>query len=179
MINKKIRIISGGQTGADQGGYDAAIKMQLEYGGWIPKNRKSENGKIPEKYKNLKEVDSSNYLVRTEKNILASYGTIIFLGDIRPTGGSKRTIDFCLKHNKPYLIVKLCDIYPSGKGFVGQERQKELEHLILDFIKKLYIIYPTDHPVINIAGSRESKCPGIQKKVEEVIINVVRKIEKN
>lgn len=32
-INK---IISGGQTGADQGVLDATIAMGIEYGGWIP-----------------------------------------------------------------------------------------------------------------------------------------------
>ena len=44
MITK---IISGGQTGADRGGLDAAIHCQRPHGGWCPKGRKAEDGIIP------------------------------------------------------------------------------------------------------------------------------------
>ena len=33
------KIISGGQTGADQAALDAAIKLGIPHGGWIPKGR--------------------------------------------------------------------------------------------------------------------------------------------
>jgi len=36
MIEK---IISGGQTGADQAALDAAIKLGISHCGWIPKGR--------------------------------------------------------------------------------------------------------------------------------------------
>jgi len=49
MILKKI--ISGGQTGADQAGLDAAIEYGLPHGGWIPKGRLTESGTLPERYK--------------------------------------------------------------------------------------------------------------------------------
>ena len=32
----KFKIVSGGQTGVDQGGLEAAISLGLPYGGWIP-----------------------------------------------------------------------------------------------------------------------------------------------
>ncbi len=31
------KFISGGQTGADQGALDAAIKYSFPHGGWLPK----------------------------------------------------------------------------------------------------------------------------------------------
>ena len=43
MIKK---IISGGQTGADQATLDAAIKLEFPYGGWIPKGRMTESGPL-------------------------------------------------------------------------------------------------------------------------------------
>lgn len=43
-------IVSGGQTGADQAGLDAAINLGIPYGGWIPKGRLTEDGPLPEKY---------------------------------------------------------------------------------------------------------------------------------
>ena len=40
------KIISGGQTGADQGALDAAIKYDFPHGGWIPKGRLTERGRM-------------------------------------------------------------------------------------------------------------------------------------
>ena len=42
-----IKIISGGQTGADQGALDAAIELDIPHGGWIPKGRLAEDGPLP------------------------------------------------------------------------------------------------------------------------------------
>ena len=40
------KIISGGQTGADQAGLDWAIHHGVAHGGWCPKGRRSEDGLI-------------------------------------------------------------------------------------------------------------------------------------
>ena len=74
MIKK---IISGGQTGADQAGLEAAIELGIAHGGWIPKGRKTEDGPLPAKYK-LKEMGTTSYPKRTEQNILDSEGTVIY-----------------------------------------------------------------------------------------------------
>lgn len=81
------KIVSGGQTGADRGGLDAAIELGIPHGGWCPKGRKSEDGVIPEKYL-LKEMSSADYLKRTEQNVVDSDATVIFTYG-QPTGGSK------------------------------------------------------------------------------------------
>jgi len=70
-----IKIISGGQTGADRAALDFAIKHNIPYGGWVPKGRKTEDGTLPEKY-NLQEMPTVQYANRTEKNILDSDGTL-------------------------------------------------------------------------------------------------------
>ena len=54
------RIISGGQTGVDRGALDAAIAWGVEHGGWCPKGRLAEDGRIPACY-TLQETDSSDY----------------------------------------------------------------------------------------------------------------------
>jgi len=66
MISK---IISGGQTGADQAALDFAIEHHIPHGGWIPKGRKTEDGILPDKYR-LDEMPTASYPKRTEKNIL-------------------------------------------------------------------------------------------------------------
>ena len=68
MIEK---IISGGQTGADQAALDAAIKLGVSHGGWIPKGRITEEGVLPHKYK-LKQMPTDSYPKRTEQNVLES-----------------------------------------------------------------------------------------------------------
>ncbi len=45
MIEK---IISGGQTGADGAALDVAIELYIPHGGWIPKGRKTEDGRLPD-----------------------------------------------------------------------------------------------------------------------------------
>ena len=47
------KIISGGQTGADQAALDVAIKLNIPHGGWIPKGRKTEDGILPEQYPSI------------------------------------------------------------------------------------------------------------------------------
>ena len=49
------KIISGGQSGADRAGLDFAISTGLEHGGFVPKGRKAEDGRIADRY-NLVEL---------------------------------------------------------------------------------------------------------------------------
>ena len=60
--------ISGGQTEVYRAGLDFAIENRIPYGGYCPKGRKAEDGKIPNNY-NLIETVISNYKKRTQKNI--------------------------------------------------------------------------------------------------------------
>jgi hypothetical protein len=100
-----IRIISGGQTGADRGGLDAAIYAGVPYSGSCPKGRKAEDGRIPANYK-LKEMKSADYLKRTEANVIDSDATLLItFGQL--TGGSLRTLEFSRKHGRPYHHVNL------------------------------------------------------------------------
>ena len=52
------RIVSGGQTGADRAAVDFAIEHGLMHGGWCPKGRRAEDGRIPDRYE-LKETQSA------------------------------------------------------------------------------------------------------------------------
>ena len=98
------KIISGGQTGADQAALDAAIKYNLPHGGWVPKGRLTENGPLPDEYR-LKEMLTKNYLDRTEKNVLASEGIVIITHG-KLTGRSALTKKLAKKHKRPNLILK-------------------------------------------------------------------------
>src|SRR5450759_3433046 len=98
-----IKIVSGGQTGADRGGLDAAIHCNITHGGWCPQGRRAVDGVIPGKYL-LQETASSDYLHRNEANVTDSDATLIFsYGTLE--GGSLKTWDFAKKHHKPVLHI--------------------------------------------------------------------------
>jgi putative molybdenum carrier protein len=97
-----MRIISGGETGADRAALDFAIEREIPHGGWCPKGRLAEDGVIDERYQ-LRETSTRNYPQRTEKNILDSDGTIIVTISPKLTGGCKETASLAQKHQKPWV----------------------------------------------------------------------------
>jgi hypothetical protein len=144
------RIVSGGQTGADRGGLDAAIEMGIPHGGWCPKGRKAEDGMIPLHY-DLVETDSGVSEVRTERNVIDSDGTVLFtFGE--PTGGSALTADFAHQYGRPLLHLDLSAM-ASGEAAT---RLRAWLHF-------------ADIEVLNVAGSRESKTPGLEDTVKVII----------
>ena len=92
----RLKIVSGGQTGADRAALDWAINNGVLYGGWCPKGRTAEDGPIDSGYQ-LQESHSSNYLQRTEWNVRDSDGTVIFSVGKRLSGNSFETLDAALK----------------------------------------------------------------------------------
>lgn len=148
MIKK---LISGGQTGADIAALDVALKHDFPHGGWCPRGRLSLDGRIPDRYQ-LVETPKESYLQRTEWNTRDSDGTVVFTFAAQPTGGSKRTIDYAQKHGKPWLHIS-----KHSGGY--QDHALTLQRFIAENkISKL-----------NIAGSRESKDPGIHGWVMQVL----------
>jgi hypothetical protein len=146
-----MKIISGAQTGADQGGLEAAESLGLPTGGFCPKQCITETGPRPELIKrfSLIELNSEQYSYRTWENVRKGDITFIF-GDL--TGGSKQTKEYCERLLKPWHHI------PFEKS----------SHIIPGRLIKFII--KTHHPeIINIAGNRESKSPGIQNWTREVL----------
>ena len=101
------KIISGGQTGVDRAALDAAIELDIEHGGFVPKGRLSEDGSIPLKY-NIIELENEDYSARTLKNVQYSDGTLILhKGEI--TGGTALTEEFCYLEKKAVLTINILD----------------------------------------------------------------------
>lgn len=46
MNRTELKIVSGAQTGVDQDGLLTAIELGLEWGGWVPKGWRTENGTV-------------------------------------------------------------------------------------------------------------------------------------
>ncbi|MBJ6724039.1 putative molybdenum carrier protein [Geomesophilobacter sediminis] len=134
------RVVSGGQTGVDRAGLDAALELGMPIGGYCPCGRKAEDGTVPARYP-LIELSSDYYCTRTEKNVVESDGTLI-LNQGELTEGTKLTHDYARQHGRPCLIVQL-DQDP-----------------VLDPARVAEWLRGNRISVLNVAGPRESKCPG-------------------
>ena len=101
----RLKIVSGGQTGVDRAALDVALALGLAVGGWCPKGRRAEDGRIPDRYP-LVETPERNYQVRTRRNSEDSDGTLILnLGEL--DDGTALTARHARQIGKPCLIVAL------------------------------------------------------------------------
>ena len=144
------KIVSGGQTGADQAALDVAIELGIPHGGWIPKGRKTERGPLPAKYQ-LKEMPTADYPKRTEQNVIDSDGTMIVChGPL--TGGSEYTRRMADKHDKPWIHVDTSRISVEAA---------------VEFVRAW--INGSGVKVLNVAGPRASKDPKIYTTVSRLL----------
>ena len=153
-MQKVTKIVSGGQTGADSGALNAAIKLGIKCGGFCPKGRRRESGVVPEKY-GLVETPSSGYAERTRLNVITSAATLaLTIGKITP--GTNHTINYAIENDKPVLHLDLSNPI----------------ELNAETLRK-WLARMSDEVVLNVAGSRESKAPGICKATELLLIKAL------
>ena len=133
------RIVSGGQTGVDRAALDVALSLGLPCGGWCPKGRKAEDGALDERYP-LRETPSEEYAQRTTWNVRDSDGTLILTRSAL-TGGTAQTVEDAKQLSRPHLVVDLTRPLPveAVRGWIRTSNIR----------------------VLNVAGPRESKDPGI------------------
>jgi len=148
---KLVAIVSGGQTGADRGGLDAAISLGLNHGGYVPAGRGAEDGRVPDCYEMI-ECSSSKYPDRTRLNVELGQATVIFYrGEM--SRGSMLTLGIADHLGKPLMTVNLeCSVSTMLREFLDV----------------------TNVEVLNVAGTRESRAPGIQKQVRDFIVEALR-----
>ena len=143
---RQLKIISGGQTGVDRAALDFAIRNGYEHGGWCPRDRRAEDGVIPSAYA-LHETNSSDYVERTEQNVVDSDATLIVAREPELSGGTAFTKICVEKHGRPLLVVYERDGVSKNAMALSK------------FIKR--------HKVraLNVAGPRESQAPGLGRFV--------------
>lgn len=150
------RIVSGGQSGADRAALDFAIDAAIPHGGWCPRDRLSEDGRIDLRYL-LDETPDRDYVQRTEWNVRDSDGTVIFSIGERLFGGSAFTHKTARNFGKPCLCL-------SRKRRSPEEAAAELKEFI------------AEHEIrtLNVAGPRASGEPEIGAFVRETLERAFR-----
>jgi hypothetical protein len=144
------KIISGGQTGADRGALDFAIANSILHAGWIPKGRKTEEGRLPDKY-HLQEIATASYSKRTEQNVIDSDGTVI-ISHGKLTGGSAQTREYAIRHHKPHLHLDASNV--TIEPLAGSLKNWIRRHKI---------------KILNVAGPRASKDKNIYRVTMKIL----------
>jgi hypothetical protein len=102
MIEK---IISGGRPGAERAALDAAIKLGMAYGGWIPKEGSRLGGMKADRY-NLTPMPTTDRTESFKKNIRESDGTLM-LSHGTLSSDVKNTKNTIQRYSTPLLHVDL------------------------------------------------------------------------
>ena len=153
-----VRIVSGGQTGADRGALDAALAAGFACGGWCPGGRRAEDGRLPDRYP-LRQTDSTAYPPRTALNVRDSDGTVVFVTG-PADGGTELTCKLAQSKDKPLLVLDL-----------NQEPPAEAAAAVHRWAHAHWI------ETLNVAGPRESRSPGLQARVQAVVARLIELLQ--
>jgi hypothetical protein len=144
------KIVSGGQTGVDRTALDFAREQGLAHGGWCPRCRWAEDGRIPSAYK-LTETPGRNPSQRTEWNVRDSDATVIFSTGKVLTGGTLLTRKLAIRYQRPWLHL------------VARQGIKSAAAKLLALLQNHRI------QILNVAGPRASRDPQAARFAREVL----------
>jgi hypothetical protein len=148
-------VVSGGQSGADRAALDVALACGLRLGGWVPKGRLAEDGRIPDRYTGLREAGSADPAVRTRLNVRDSDATLI-MSHGALFGGSRLTYREAVRIGRPVLHVDL--------DAISRDQAVAAVRAWLDRVRP---------GVLNVAGPRASNDPAVGDEVERVLGTVL------
>ncbi len=153
------KIISDGQSGADQAGWRAAKAFGVPSGGSMPEGFLTEDGPHPEFADQFGAVElpADSAHDRTEANVLEADATLWF--GVTTTSRAQETVGACQRFAKPCMPV-----YP-GASF-------EPCH-VASWITENKI------GTLNVAGSREDEEPGIGDRVERFLSEVLQQLDQD
>lgn len=151
------RIRSGGQTGADRAGLDAARDAGLPICGWCPRGGLAEDcPKAPgvrQSYPELCETPSDGYVQRTAWNVRDSHATLVVApAGLEPRSGTEMTVRFAVSYGRPVLVV------------AGVEDLSQVRAWLSNLGRGL---------TLNVAGPRESKLPGTYEATRALVSSLL------
>jgi len=144
VFNQLTKVVSGCETGVNRAALDWAIGRKLAHGGWCPRGRRAEDGRLDRRYQ-LEETPSDGDLESIARNVLESDATLVInQGDLEDDAlEAKKAAE---RAGKPCLVLQL----------EGQD---------LALLVDAAAAWMNAHPIkqLNIAGPRESERPRIYR----------------
>lgn len=163
-----MKIITGGQSGADLAGWKAAKKFGLQTGGFMPRGFLTEDGPRPE-YATLygaREHSHPSYPPRTRANVDES-SVLVWFGDPKSPGG-KLTVGYA-KTRGLWIYVVENDRSDWGPAAVARHVANAFEQ-VANFPQA----WNDKGLSLMVAGNRESSNRGIGAWVEAYLCDVFR-----
>ena len=155
-----VKIVSGGQTGADRAAIDTGIDLGLRVGGWVPNGGWAEDYPQPPgllaKYPQLFEADEAAPQRRTRLNVRDSDATLILVkeGWKKASPGTRLTLEYARELGRPVKVVRV-----DAPDAAERVRQ--------------WLAGVGTLSVLNVAGPRESEAPGLYEQAREVLRKVL------
>ena len=140
------RIVSGGQTGADRAALDVAHELGIDYGGWCPAGGWAEDFPEPPGLLTSLIWPTPYVQVRTRLNVRDSDATLIVWDARTRSPGTQLTMAIAEELGRP-LLVTTDDADAARMWLDGISAQVGL----------------------NVAGPRESHCPGTYARTVELL----------
>ena len=168
------KVVSGGQTGVDQAGLQAAKDCGIATGGWAPKNWETLDGPQRALLKSfgLKEHDGG-YRQRTIQNIKDSDITVCIS---RKWGspGTVLTINSCVRHMKPFIALTEDFVLKNSAGVSPRFKDNFASKTTKNSKIKLLGEVLANFHVINVAGNAEQNASGIYDNSYNMLTEVFR-----
>jgi Circularly permutated YpsA SLOG family len=105
VFNQLSKVIAGGETGVDRAALDWAIGRKIAHGGWCPRGRMAEDGRLDARYL-LRETATDKVLEAAAHNALEGDATLIInTGELEDTALAARQM--ADQAHKPCLVLQL------------------------------------------------------------------------
>ena len=159
VLATNIKIVSGGQTGVDRGALEAAMALGLDFGGWAPHGWIAEDGTIPTQHRERMQEHPSmggraqDYRERTKANVRDSHATLILVDSLPLSGGTRLTEKTAVSMMRSHKVIAMSAANAKEEALKWLRQLRGLSSAL----------------VLNVAGPRESKCPGIQERARRFL----------
>lgn len=150
-----VQVVSGGQTGVDRAGLEAAVRLGLSYAGWCPRGGRAEDALEPPgvrlRFPRLRETDEADPSVRTRRNVRDSDAVLVLRPAHVASPGTDLTLAVAASLDRPLLVTGPRDRRQVRDWLAGMEGDV----------------------VLDVAGPRESECPGIGSAALATLLDVL------
>jgi putative molybdenum carrier protein len=154
-----LKVVCGGETGADRAAVDFALSQHVPYGGWVPRDGWAEDYCEPPGllavYREFVPTQSTDLAVRTTLNVRDSTATVVFSPAMATSSGVTQTLTMANVLKRPIAVID-----PSSA---------EADALFETFLNRL-----SAEVTLNVAGPRESEVPGLYRSVTDLLNSNVR-----
>lgn len=145
------RVVSGGQSGVDRAALEVARSLGIPLGGWCPAGGAAED--VPDVralFPELQETSSADPAERTRRNVADSDATLVLVAGRLASPGTATTLASAVRLGRPHLLA---DVRHAS--------------VVRAWLARL------DHPVLNVAGPRESESSGIHDAAAALLRDVL------